>query len=444
VKTATVLAVFFLALTLPRTARAVESGLDRGPLVTIESSGVAVVALVRSLAYEHGLNLVIEGGGAKTARDAADGALDDAVDDAVDDKVTISVRDVPLWDVIDPLLKDHGLERHVLPGPIHIVRPMDPRLRAEFDMRVRVFPLRYLDAQGALDRVKGVLTAGATASAEPLTRAVVVKDIPLGIARAEALLAGIDTRPRQVVIEARIVEVESGYGRELGVAWGLAHERVSSDVLGGLGTVGSGAGVSLPATSDGGLSLSFGLLSDELTVDLTLSALEETGKARVVSRPSVLVRDGQQAAISDGVELLIPTSSAQTVIQTGGTTQAGPIPATQTFRAMLGLTVTPSVIDGREISLDIAAERDEFDFDTEVEGYPAKRTRSARTSLIVRDGETVVMGGISASAESESNQDVPWLSRLPVLGKLFSHRTRKRADREVLIFLTPRIARDPV
>jgi type IV pilus assembly protein PilQ len=265
----------------------------------------------------------------------------------------------------------------------------------------------------------------------------------------------IDKRPRQVLIEARIVEVGSNLRRELGVDWTAKYTYESNDVLGGLGSMTGDFGVNLPsvAADEGvGLGLGFGLVSDRLTLDIRLSALEESGKAKVLSSPKVLVLDNHEAAITTGTEILVPQSSTTTYLTTEeaetikkaedadeivltGVRQRRP----ETFTAKLELTVTPRVINPETVALSIDTKREEFIYDIQFEGYPPKDSRTARTRLYVGNGQTVVIGGINTSSEFSKERGVPLLSKIPLLGWLFKRKDKGNEQKELLIFLTPTI-----
>lgn len=309
----------------------------------------------------------------------------------------------------------------------------------EMEFVVGKFKLNYLNASDSLvSAVEKLLSPRGSVSRLRETNSLVVKGIPVSVRRVEDFLLDIDRRPGQILIETRIVEVNSGYMKELGINWQASYGYKSSDVMGGLGSVESSAGVNLPPSVEEGLSLGFGLVSDKLTLDIRLSALEDRGKAKVVSTPSVMVLDNHTAVISDGTELLVPSMDATTVIKTGDSHGDLPYRA-EIFRAVLELAVTPRVIDSGLLALFINTKREEFNFEHEVQGYPPKITKSLRTELIVRDGDTVAIGGIKTENERDSQSGVPLLSKIPLLGWLFKKETKSEDRAELLIFLTPKI-----
>jgi type IV pilus assembly protein PilQ len=393
---------------------------ENGPLVTMELKDVELKDMLRAIGREHGVNII--------------------VDEAVAGKITVSIKDLPLWDAVDSILKSRGYACRVVGNGLRLVSPLDSALRDEEGIIVKEFRLNYIrPTESLMETVRGLLSGRGRANAVENT--LVVKDMALGVERVEGLLLGMDRAPRQVLIEARIVELASSDRRELGINWGGQNVYVSGDILGGLGQVETGFNVNLPSASEGGFTFGLGLVSDNVSVDLDLSALEETGKAKILSRPSILVMENREASIADGIDIIIPAVEAVTVVKTGDDS-GGTASGAETFSARLGLTVTPRVINGDRVALALQTEREEFDFSREVQGYPPKSTRSARTDIIVKDGETLVMGGILMRNEAREESRVPFLWRIPLLGWLFSHESTEEEETELIIFLTPTIIKE--
>jgi type IV pilus assembly protein PilQ len=410
-----------IALLLPAAAQpADETG--KGPPVTMELKDVEFKDMLRAVAQEHGINIHVH--------------------EDVKGKVTASIRDIPLWEALGSILHSRGFDYRMLGSGLYVVEPMDPALVEERSMVVREFRLRYLRPDNSLmDAVNSLLSGKGRASHLRGSNALVVKDIPLGVRRVEELIAGMDRMPRQIMIEARIVEVATAYKKELGIDWGVGHSRTSGNVFGGIGKVDTDFNVNLPSASEGGLSLSFGLVSGDVDIDLKLSALEDAGEARILSRPGIMVMENQMASIADGMEILIPTLEAATVIQTGettGLTETEP----RFMEAKLELAVTPRAIGTEQVALSLNARKEEFDFDKEFEGFPPKRTRSAKTDIIIKEGETLVIGGIYTKKEIKEESRVPLLWKIPLLGHLFRKEIRDEEETELIIFLTPTIIKD--
>jgi type IV pilus assembly protein PilQ len=245
------------------------------------------------------------------------------------------------------------------------------------------------------------------------------------------------------MIEARIVEVNTAYSKELGIEWGVEHDYVSGNIFGEMGAVDTDFNVNLPSSSEEGLSIGLGLVSGDIDIDLKLSALEDTGEARILSRPSIMVIENQEAKIADGIEILIPTLEASTVIQTGkpnGITETRP----KFMGAKLELSVTPRAVGNDQVAIYLETRKEEFNFDMEFDGFPPKATRSAKTDIIVKDGETLVIGGIYTKNEASVESRVPLLWKIPLIGHLFRKESKEEGEAELIIFLTPKIIQEAI
>jgi len=392
------------------------SAADRGPLMSMELRDVEIKEVLRAIGQEHGINII--------------------ADDTVAGKVTVSLRDVPLWDALDSILKSKGYSYRVAPGGVVIIEPAEKAVTDEQDLIVREFKLRYVDSASVLGNVTGLLTKKGSATEVAATNSVIVKDLPFGIERVAALMEQIDRRPKQIMIEARIVELSASYSRELGVKWDRTGYNNPDVAFSKPGSFVSRFEVNLPKTSLEGGTLIFGTVVSNLTLDLQLSALEDSGEGKILSQPKILVLDNQEATITSGTEILVPSIVNATAFAGALPEQAEP----RVLQANLQLIVTPRVVEEETLSLSINTRREEFDFSRSVQGFPPKESRSAKTELLVRNGETVVIGGIYTKNKSIDESRVPLLGKLPILGWLFKSQTKRDDQKELLIFLTPTIA----
>jgi len=411
---------------------------DKGPPVSIELRDVELRDVLRALGQEHGINIV--------------------VDEKVTGKITVSLRNIPLWDAIDSILKGKGYS-YVKDG--NIVRVV--LMTEDEDLVISTLSVKYATAKELESVVKRVLSKKGDVTADPRSNTLVIKDTPSAIARVEQLLKQVDVKTGQVMIEAKIVEVNINAREELGIQWGSEYVRGDVAVFSGgtkqnstdttftpltqgIGVVGTGFNVNLPAAVGRGFggALGIGIISKRALLDLQLSALEEKGNAKILSSPKVMVLDNQEATIASGTQIFIPNSGTTTNITTSGTATGTGTGATSTSgvtekEATLRLTVTPHVIDNDQISLKISTKREEFDFSRAVLGVPPKNTREAQTGVIVKNGETIVIGGIYTESNSEGESGVPLLSKIPVLGWLFKKESKRKDKSELLIFITPQI-----
>jgi type IV pilus secretin PilQ/predicted competence protein len=279
----------------------------------------------------------------------------------------------------------------------------------------------------------------------------------------ETLLAHIDQLDRptpQILIEAHIIETNRETARELGVQWGWL---MVDDVGGGKsmayhpsgingtkndetgqveynpgvygtnrsGISGQGFGIDLPAAAIGSVNpVAAGLLHfnmDGNVLDVQLSALQKAGKVNIISQPSIATLDNIEANIESGVEVPYQTLDKNNNIKV------------EYKDAVLRLQVTPHVISDLMVRLDLKTTNDRVDFSNRVLGNPTIIKKLAETKLIVRNGTTVVIAGLSKNFKSDGNIGVPYLKDVPILGKLFSQDSRGNKFEEMLLFITPTI-----
>ncbi|MBC7196338.1 MAG: type IV pilus secretin PilQ, partial [Deferribacterales bacterium] len=195
-------------------------------------------------------------------------------------------------------------------------------------------------------------------------------------------------------------------------------------------SVGGGASgymVNLPVTEPAGaLNILLGSATGSLLLDVRLQALEKSGEAKIVSEPKIVTMNNQQAHIESGVEFKYKVTTTDTT-------------DIEEDEAKLLLTVTPQVTPDNNILLNVQVEKSELDFTREVDGYPLKITRKAETYLMVKNGETTIIGGLNQKSTSNSNSAVPYLSKIPLLGTLFKSQSKASTLDELMIFITPKI-----
>jgi type IV pilus assembly protein PilQ len=255
----------------------------------------------------------------------------------------------------------------------------------------------------------------------------------------------VEGKLRQISIEARIVEASTEFSRELGVSWGAGYQNTwgskTYGVLMGnsssgtvtsfpndIGFTSSNVGVNFPSVSSV-TSPAIGLIlgSSSLILDAQLSALEETGEGKIISSPRVTALEGNSASIEQGKRVPYPTTDSD------GNTN------TQFEDVVLRLKVTPNITPDGRISMKITAKNEELDWANAVDGQPATSKSAVDSTIVVRDGDTIVIGGVYKTIESKSEEGVPYLSKIPILGWLFKYKSVTKETRELLVFVTPRI-----
>ena len=257
---------------------------------------------------------------------------------------------------------------------------------------------------------------------------------------------------KQIAIEAKIVEVTTNFSRELGINWGLGYQggvggvdygiglsnSKSGDVKlipggAGIGLTGSSAAVNFPSGTVLGPvttpALGLVLGTSRLILDAKLAALEGSGNGRVISSPKVTTLENEKATIWQGKKVPVVTPATSTN------------PATVRYEdADLRLIVTPKITQDQDrISMEIDASNKDVDDSLSVLGNPAINTSGVTSKIVVKDGDTIVVGGVYKVTETSNTDGVPFLSEIPVLGWLFKYETKSKDTREILIFITPKI-----
>ncbi|HWS14711.1 MAG TPA: type IV pilus secretin PilQ, partial [Candidatus Methylomirabilis sp.] len=320
-------------------------------------------------------------------------------------------------------------------------------------------PVSYSRASELLTKIKPLASKYGKLDSDDRTNVLIIRDLPQNIAEVKALVASLDTATPQVLIEARIVEVDTSFTRELGIQWGGTFAGDAGRWKYGLTGAQSSGGASIPGQpletslkpfslsnlpstnfainlpaaigSGAGGGINFGILRDNLRLDLSLSALEASGKGKIISSPKIVTTDNKEATIEQGTQIPYSTVSAS------GTN-------TQFVDATLSLKVTPHITPDGRVSMKLEAKNDSQG-EVGATGQPAINKKKAMTEVLVRDGDTTVIGGILQITRSESRSGLPWLSKIPVLGYLFRKDTNQTRNRELLIFITPKILKqEPV
>jgi type IV pilus assembly protein PilQ len=387
------------------------------------------------------------------------------VSDGVSGKVSLSIKNVDIWNALESILKTKGLTYVRDANMVRILSLAEVR---DNDMETRVFPLGHASSQDVLPIVTGVKSEKARISVDSRMNALVVRDLSLNIDQMARLLKSLDVKMPQVLIEAKIVEVSSNYARELGVQWGGQYSGTNGKgttvvtggasgsssstsgsssspigsstffpLTGDIGLSGNAYAVNLPAAvgsgSGGAIGISFGKLGGALSLDLQLSAMQTTGNGKILSSPKVMTMNNKEAKISSGIDIPVRVLT---------TTTAGTSAQVQIISTSLMLSTTPTIAQDGRITLAIKVEKSEPDFSRQVDNIPTITKRNANSELVVNDGETVVLGGILTKSNGESESAVPLLSKIPIIGWLFKKKSKFENQDELMIFITPTIVKE--
>ncbi|MHA7834031.1 MAG: type IV pilus secretin PilQ, partial [Algiphilus sp.] len=398
------------------------------------------------------------------------------VSDSVDGSMTLRLDNVPWDQALDIVLRQQGLGMEQQ-GNVMLVAPNDEisdraeearearQARAELaPLRTEVIQVNYSRATelaaiireasqqagggnnsgGNIGSESELLSRRGKITVDERTNTLIVQEARTNLDAIRRLVSRLDVPVRQVLIESRIAIVNDDFQKELGVQAGFTNIGTSGDVTigasgtntaadtvinGGIPTLANRLGVRLPVASPTG---SFGLavLGNDFLVDLELSAMQSEGRGELVSTPRVVTADRSEATIKQGLQVPITTRSQQDANST----------TTEFVDALLELRVTPEITPDDGVFLNLFVTRNEPDFtQVNVDGNPAIATREVSTRVLVRTGETLVLGGAYQSEKTENVFKVPLLGDIPIIGRLFRRESNMRSQRELLVFVTPKI-----
>ncbi len=414
----------------------------RGTKIDIDLKDVDIHNVMRLLADVGGINIVVP--------------------DDVKARVTVRLRQVPWDQALEVILASKGLwyRRQGNLYRIATRKELDAEYEAERQRRQdqieseapepQIFTLNYAVAKDIKPQLDPLLSKKGRIEIDERTNALIISDVREHRSRIIDLLTRLDTQTPQIQIEARIVEARSNFVREFGVQWGGRNTNANTglifpndvNVAGGnvdQQTLSTGVlaadpdfAVNLPAAvgtgAGGAVGFALGSVGGNVNLTLRLSALEDSGSVRIISAPKITVLNNIQAEISQGVSIPISVISANGV-------------QTQFVPADLSLKVTPHVSQRDcSIAMELEVEKNEADFvNTGARGDPSILRKEAKTTVLVADNETTVIGGIYTRNSGLSYSKVPFFGDLPLLGWFFKNRRENDDRSEVLVFVTPRI-----
>jgi type IV pilus assembly protein PilQ len=408
----------------------------RGRRVSLDFKDVEIADVLRLIAEVSDLNII--------------------AGDEVAGNVTIRLVEVPWDQALDVILMTKGLG-FVRVGNVLRIAPSEV-LKAEEEVRlqerrnkekledleVKLLPVNYAAVKDVVGLVKRLLSARGTVNLDERTNTLIIKDISSIIDEASALIAAIDTQTPQVMIEAKIVEANLGFSRELGSVWGIQTQQyvdpfnpdtprsdLGSEDLRFIDNNSLAFANPITSVPNGLMSLGALILDEDFRVDAQVQAAESTGDGKVVSSPRIVTLDNKEAKIEQGVSIPFQTFE-------GGDAKL------EFIDAVLSLTVTPHITADESIIMEIEVTRNSPDDTVSTPtGSPAIAKNVAETETLVKDGQTLVLGGIYTIIKSERQSRVPYMWRIPVIGNMFKMNSITDARKEMLVFVTPRIVRLP-
>jgi type IV pilus assembly protein PilQ len=311
------------------------------------------------------------------------------------------------------------------------------------DLEVKLLPVNYAAVKDTEGLVKRLLSARGTVNLDTRTNTLIIKDISSVIDEASALIAAIDTQTPQVMIEAKIVEANLDFSRELGAVWSIQTQQfedpldpttprlLTTENVSFLGDNGLAFANPITSVPTGIASLGALILDEDFKIDAQIQAAESSGDGKVISSPRIVTLDNKEAKIEQGVSIPFQTFE-------GGDAKL------EFIDAVLSLIVTPHITADESIIMEIEVTRNAPDDSVQTPtGSPAIAKNQAETETLVKDGQTLVLGGIYTIIKSKRQSRVPYLWRIPIIGNAFKSNEITDARKELLVFVTPRIVRLP-
>ena len=382
------------------------------------------------------------------------------IDPEVKGKVDITlIKPVPWDQALDVILKTNKLDmkmegniiRVSLPqtfaaekkaelAAIQAVREAKEEATKTIPLTTRIVSINYAKAEVLKSKLEPMLSTSDKLAEKPSimvderTNTLIIKDLPEVLEEILSVIKTLDRPTPQVMIEARIVETNKNYIKDLGIQWGGTYSKTTNyrfantiDVTGTTGTDQYAVNLPISSAAFGAIGISLGHINGESTLDIQLKAMEQSGKGKIVSNPRIATLDNEQATIKSGHSIPYQTTDAE-----GN-------PSTSFVDAAINLTVTPQITPDNNITMRIEANKSEPDWSNTVAGAPSIITRQATTRLIVANGDTAVIGGLAQQNEGSNLRKVPIFGDIPILGYLFRTKDNTDSFDELLIFITPRI-----
>ena len=447
--------------------------------ITLEMHDVGIAVLLKTLARSVNQNIIIS--------------------ESVKGKAYISIKDTPWDQVFKGVLNANGLSYEWEGDIIRIITTDDinqslslmeaeqkmaagkqehelkmeilrSKARMAEPLQTWIYHVKYADTEILRDNMEEFLKSSHAGGTESLndsgergkadsalrgaifvdthTNSLVIQAVQSELARMRAMVLEIDKPTLQVLIQAHIVEANSKTALELGIEWGGLYRSSGNGqnwITPGANSTGikdatigeqldpsAGMAANFPADLSGGKGLTLGFISESIgkhILTAQLSALEEEGKLNILSSPSITTLDNQKAIIESGSDIPYPTVEDDDV-------------QIEWKKAVIRLEVTPYIIDGKTLKMKILTNKDEPDFTRTVLGNPLVITKKAETNVVLFDGQTTVIGGLSKENVADGEAGVPFLKDIPFIGYLFKSKSKRNEKEELLIFITPYILKE--
>ncbi len=406
---------------------------------SIECRDVDIKDLLRAIAKENDINLIVS--------------------EDINAKVTLSFEKISLKSALNTILKANKLAYIEEDGVIRIIKEEDLPAKEEekkeasaekkIETITAIVTLRYASSSELKENLSEIMPDGSSVSADERTNSLILNVDKEEIDNIKEIIRKLDTQPKQIMIKAWILETTSDFTKELGVQWGGSYVMNSAygnatqysfpNSIGIAGGAGSGTyAVNMPVSgSTSGVGINLGSINNVVNLDLRLSAMEKSGKIKIISEPHIATLNNKPAKIHSGMTYRVRTSSNVT---SGDTTSLES--ELEQINVGVDLIVTPKVSYGDLIELKISATKSEADFSKVVDGIPGIIDKNAETTVLVKNGETTVIGGLDKNINNEVTNSVPFFSKIPFIGWMFKQESKIDSNEKLLILITPILIED--
>lgn len=408
-----------------------------GKKISLNFQDIQLRAVLQLLADFTGVNLVVS--------------------DKVTGNVTLQLNDIPSDEALDLIITTQGLDKRKV-GNVILVDTTTGRMARENNalqdleatkkltpIHSTLLQINYAKAVEIAtmlkDKDNSLLSERGMLSVDVRTNTIWLQDTEDKLQEIQSLIKQLDVPVKQVMIEARIVNVTKNCAQDLGIRWGVSKPTHLSGTLEGATKLAEGdspadvpigerlnldlGAIPLDA-NPASVGIALAKLGGGVLLDLELSALESEGRAEIVANPQLMTINQQSAVIESGEDIPYQESTLG-----GGTSVAFK-------KAVLSLKVTPQITPNGKLLMDLQINQDS-DSGRRVQGVPIILTKSIETNVLVSNGQTIVLGGIYQQDKNNMVSRVPFLGKIPVVGYLFRRKQTKLKNEELLIFITPRI-----
>jgi type IV pilus assembly protein PilQ len=369
---------------------------------------------------------------------------------AVTGKVTATLTDVPLDEAMDGILGVHGYGYMTTESVVRVI-PDDQLEKYQVRMARRVYHIDFADMETLEKALKDMLSSQGRIAMNVDTRDLCITDTDDQIAMFDKMVEDMDREVPQILVEARIYDVSCSAYLDFGFDWSAGTATVFDSET-GLALSGktepftkTDFGSSIKQAPKADFDVRLGVLNNDVDIDATFRAVQDTVKARLLANPKVLVLNGKEAKIK-----IVSEIPYQELTQTAG---GGNIGTTKFKDVGVTLTVTPNLVRGNKVKLNVHPEFSVQSGTVAINipsglssvsmAEPIVDTRDAQTQTLIGDGQTVVIGGLRKKDVQREVSKVPLLGDIPLLGELFKFRGDKTVNSELIVFITPRVISSP-